>query len=238
MESRRERQRAATVDEITRTARRILVEAGPEAVTLRAIAREMGMTAPGLYRYFASHGDLLRHLVGVLFGEITAALEAGMARAAKGDHGGKFLAVARAFRRWCLAHPREFSLLFGAPLPSLDDEGDLDFADQCGREFAWTFVRLFVDLWRKQPFPVPADEELDPSLRAQLTRYRDDVLGVDLPLGVMQLFLQCWVRLQGAISLEAFGHLNFALDDPEPLFELMLAELCGLLNLEYEPPAG
>ena len=60
--SRRDRLRAATIEEIIATARRLLVTSGPEAVSLRAIAREMGMTAPGLYRYFDSHEELLRHV--------------------------------------------------------------------------------------------------------------------------------------------------------------------------------
>ena len=56
---RRDRMRAATMEEITATARRLLVEQGPEAASLRAIAREMGMTAPGLYRYYSSRDVLL-----------------------------------------------------------------------------------------------------------------------------------------------------------------------------------
>src|SRR6201982_4275518 len=70
--SRRDRLRAATIDEIIQTARQLLVKDGPEAVSLRAIAREMGMTAPGLYRYFGSHEELLRHLCAGLFTELGA----------------------------------------------------------------------------------------------------------------------------------------------------------------------
>src|SRR3974390_2952058 len=68
--SRRDRLRAATVEEIIRTARRLLVGSGPEAMSLRAIAREMGMTAPGLYRYFDSHDELLRHVCANIFTEL------------------------------------------------------------------------------------------------------------------------------------------------------------------------
>ena len=67
--SRRNRLRAATMEEITATARRLLVEQGPEAMSLRAIAREMGMTAPGLYRYYSSREELLRHVVASMFGQ-------------------------------------------------------------------------------------------------------------------------------------------------------------------------
>jgi hypothetical protein len=59
------------------------------------------------------------------------------------------------------------------------------------------------------------------------------MVGSDLPLGAIQTFLRCWVRLYGAVSLEAFGHLRFALDDPSPMFELMLADLASMLGLQY-----
>ncbi|MFC6878460.1 TetR/AcrR family transcriptional regulator [Actinomadura yumaensis] len=235
MESRRDRLRAATVREIGQTARRILVEQGADAVTLRAIAREMGMTAPALYRYFGSHGELLRHLVGELFTELTAALRAGLADVPPGDMSGKFLTAAREFRGWSLAHPGEYTLLFGVPVRGAEE---VDFAEECAREFAGTFMALFLDLWHKHPFPVPPDEEIDPALREQLRDYRERALGTCLPLGMIQLFLQCWVRLQGAVSLEVFGHLDFALSDPEPMFELMLADLARLLHLAYTPPAS
>ncbi|KAB2343484.1 TetR/AcrR family transcriptional regulator [Actinomadura rudentiformis] len=237
MESRRDRLRAATMREISDTARRILVEQGPEAVTLRAIAREMGMTAPALYRYFDSHGELLRHLVGDLFTELTEELHKDIAAVPDGDLSGKFLAASRGFRRWSLDHRREYALLFGAPLPGLGHKERADFAEECARRFGRTFLGLFLELWQKRKFPVAADEEIDPGLREQLRRYRNEALGVDLPLGVIQLFLQCWVRLQGSVSLEVFGHLDFALDDPEPIFELMLFEIGETLGLTHAPPS-
>ena len=70
--TRRERVRATTMEEITATARRLLVEQGSEAASLRAIAREMGMTAPGLYRYYDSREELIRHVCAGIFRELTA----------------------------------------------------------------------------------------------------------------------------------------------------------------------
>lgn len=51
----------------------------------------------------------------------------------------------------------------------------------------------------------------------------------------MVIFLRCWIRLYGAVSLEVFGHLHFALDDPAPMFEITLSELAELLGLTYSP---
>jgi hypothetical protein len=59
-----------------------------------------------------------------------------------------------------------------------------------------------------------------------------------LPLGLLLIFLRCWTRLYGIVSLEVFGHLGFALDDAAPMFELMLQETAPLIGLEYPPPSS
>ncbi len=237
--SRRDRVRAETTMEIKQTARKILIDQGPEAVTLRAIARDMGMTAPALYRYFGSREDLVRHVIGDIFTEIGEGIQAAI-EAAVPDRTSMMVAACREFRRWALAHEAEFGLLFGTPLPTLEAlHDDQDVVAACAAKFSGVFFALFVELWRKHPFPVPADSEIDPGLRAQLATYRT-ALGVDLPLGAGLIFLRCWVRLYGMVSLEVFGHLHFALDDAAPMFELTLAELAGLVHLDYPPtpPAG
>jgi AcrR family transcriptional regulator len=238
--SRRDRVRAATIDEIKLTARRILVEDGPGAVSLRAIAREMGMTAPALYRYFGSHEELIKHVVADIFAELTGDLRDAIDRAKAapgGDLTAQVLAAAHEFRRWSLTHQREFGLLFGTPLPGVNMEQD-EIIAEWGGKFGNTFFALILELWHKHPFPVPADGDIDPGLREQLERYREGLgeVAAGLPLGLMLTFLRCWVRLYGIVSLEVFGHLGFALNDAEPMFELMLAETAPLLGLEYPVP--
>jgi len=248
--SRRDRLRAATIEEIVQTARRILVKDGPEAVSLRAIAREMGMTAPGLYRYFGNYEELVRYLCASIFTElgndIRQAIEAADPAAATGAVTGpaapepdvmrvklalKMVAACREFRRWALNHRGEFALLFGVPLPGLDD-GRYDIADECALAFAGTFFALFLELWQKTPFPVPDDARIDPGLRDQLSRYRD-ALGASIPLGAVLTFLRCWTLLYGAVAMEVFGHMRFALEDPAPMFEITLGDLAALVGLRY-----
>ncbi len=237
--NRRDRVRAATTEEIKQTARRLLVADGPEAVSLRAIAREMGLTAPALYRYFDSHEELLKHVIADIFTELTGDLRAAIesaGAAGDGDLTAKVIAACWEFRRWSLDHEREFGLLFGTPIPGVDVEKD-EITAECGSQFGGTFLALILELWHKQPFPVAADDDIDPGLRDQLVRYRDGLgaLGTGLPLGLLLIFLRCWTRLYGTLSLEVFGHLGFALDDAEPMFALMLADTAPLLGLEYRP---
>lgn len=235
---RRERVRAATVEEIKATARRILVDEGAQGVTLRAIARDMGMTAPALYRYFPSHEDLWRELCHDTYDDITDAIEATIARLPGGDADERLIVATRAFRSWAADHPREFGLVFGMPLPGVQELAGPE--DMAGKRFAILFTTLFAQLWVSRPFEVPADEEIPPALRAQLQRYRDAVSPlVDsaavLPLGAIQRFLQGWVQLYGVVTMEVFGHLGFCLDDVSEFFEAQLAAIATLLGMPPPP---
>src|SRR5689334_19752787 len=113
--TRRERVRAETVEEIKRTARQVLVEQGAEGLALRAIAREMGMTAPALYRYFDSREDLIEAVVADLYDELTTELERAIASATPATVGVQLMQASRAFRRWASTHHLEFGLLFATP---------------------------------------------------------------------------------------------------------------------------
>lgn len=246
--TRRDRLRAATSQEIIQVARRLLVTQGSSAMSLRAIARDMGMTAPALYRYYPSLEDLVRHVVADIFteltGELEAAISAGGAASSDGEESGSghaeptvrsttigLITACRAFRAWAIAHPAEFGLLFGTPLPGLDLEHP-DPLLGCGMSFGALFLGLITDLWRIKAFAVPSDDEIDPDLLPQLASYRG-TLGTDLPAGVLQTFLRCWVLLYGTVTLEVFGHMKFALDNPAPMFELMLGDLAAMIGLAY-----
>lgn len=254
---RRDRVRATTAREIKLTARRLLVEQGAKGLTLRAIARHMGMTAPAIYRYFPSREDLLEHVIADLYNELTDALEAARdeACAAAGqaageaagggldgaDPGRPMLAASRRFRHWALDHPDEFALLFGSPIAGLAEPPDGDLRDGPAHEASRRFGRLFGDLvarlYQQRPFPIATDAEIDPRLAEQLQDWCDD-FPAPVPLGVLQVFLSCWIRLYGAVCLEAFGHLKFAVDDAELMFEAELRSLAGLLGAPeiYQAP--
>jgi AcrR family transcriptional regulator len=235
--SRRDRVRAETAREILDTARRVLVESGPEGLALRAIAREMGMTAPGLYRYFASREDLVEHVVADLYDELTDVLTAARDDARPPSVPEQLMAVSRAFRSWATTHPAEFALCFGNPGTGVDPAvlhgaGDRP-AQLAAARFGAVFAELVARLYLERPFPIPADEDLEPALQAQLRDWCAK-FPLPLPLGVVAVFLSCWIRLYGLVCMEVFGHLRFALTDAEPMFE---AELCGLAGLLGIPGA-
>ena len=237
--SRRERVRAATVEEIKETARRIQVAEGPEGLSQRAIARDMGMTAPALYRYFASREDLLVALITDLYDELTDAMEAARDAEPEDDVPARLASTSRTFRSWAVGHPREFGLLFGSPIPGVEMNNDCgdDEGPGPGSRLGEIFGELLARLYLERPFPIPADEELDETLRGDLAEWARE-LPPGLPLGLAQVFLACWIRIYGTVAMEVFGHLNFAVSEGGPVFEMELRDLAGRLGFEYEPPTA
>ncbi len=242
--TRRERVRADTVLEIRRTARRVLVEQGADGLALRAIAREMGMTAPALYRYFPSREALVEQVVIDLYDELTGSMEAARDAIEPPDPARRLIATSRAFRAWATTHHVEFGLLFGsaaaAPGPGAAVFGRQEGpVHEAGQRFGAICATLLTLVYLEQPFPIPAEEELTPELQEQLRTWCKE-LPIPLPLGVVYVFLHCWMRLYGMVAMEIFGHLRFALEDAEPMFEAELRSMAEQLGVgdRYEPPAS
>ncbi|MFI6641851.1 TetR/AcrR family transcriptional regulator [Streptomyces sp. NPDC050504] len=236
--SRRQQQRRATIDDIKQVARELLVDEGVDSVTIRAIARRRGMTAPAVYRYFTSHEELLGSLRDDVFAEISRHVRNACADLAPDDTPRRLITTSRALRRWVLDHPNEFELLL-APTgicQSHDAEGPL--GRDSGRVFGQLFADLTAELWRSHPFPVGPPGSLPPQLHEQLDRLRSPH-HEDLPVEAVAVILRHWLRLYGLICMEGVGHLRFALGDSSLFFEHELADVCRSLGIGhlYAPPA-
>jgi AcrR family transcriptional regulator len=243
--TRRDRPRADTEREIRQQARRLLVEQGREAVTLRAIARELGITAPALYRYYDSREDLLRRVIDDVCLDLGAELTADLTRIDEHDAIGGVLAVCRGFRRWALAHPQEFTLVFASPTDSAGsvvDESTGTMLRPAKDQFGRIFLNMAGKLLATHKLLVPDEEKIPEDLRGDLVAFRGTLLaqikeeGIELPeqalnLSVVYVMLQFWVRLYGQVALEVFGRFPFAVSNPEPLFETMLSELLEGIGL-------
>lgn len=235
--SRRERVREATLVEIKAIARRNLVEHGPQGVSLRAVAREMGMTAPGLYRYVSGIDALLVLITAQMYDDLAETVAAADASVPEHDTDQRILTSLRAFRGWALEHRAEFSTMFG-PRNQLDPGTDIGEALEAARRFGATFFTLFDRLLSEERFEVPSDEEVPTALARELRAFADTV-GLATPhvsLGAVMVLSSCWVRLYGVVCMEIFQHLNFVMADMEPLFESELRSVLSRLGVEYHPP--
>ncbi|MFI6742102.1 TetR/AcrR family transcriptional regulator [Nonomuraea sp. NPDC050451] len=229
--SRRERLRRATLEEIHAAARRLLVEQGSAAVTINAVARQVGMSGPALYHYYAGHDELVGAVTADFFRELAAAME--QARDARADEpiGDRLLAACRAMRAWAIAHPAEFGWIFASPITPPNRRSDSE-RHQAALRFERVLLDLTVELWRTRPFPAPDLADLPASLSEQLTAYSAAIDG-QLPPEAAHVFLTCWTRLYGLLCMEVLHQLDFAYTDMEPVFEECLRDLATTLALDH-----
>lgn len=221
----RERVRAELTAEITDAARRQLAEVGAAALSLRAVAREVGLVSSAVYRYFPSRDDLLTRLIIDGYDALGAAAEAADS---PGDAPRvRWLAVCRAVRSWALAHPHEYALLYGSPVPGYSAPQDTVPA---AARVGVVLGRILGDAARSGALP-EATGERDGRLVSEETAA---VLGGDHPAlddAVRVRALLAWSSLFGTISFELFGHLVGSVEDPERYFDLAVTELAVLIGL-------
>lgn len=251
--TRRERQRAATNDEIVTVARRLL--GSPEALSLRAVAAEMGLTAPALYRYVDSYHELLMLVGRAIFTDVIADMTRARDRHGVDDPAAQIIASTVAFRGWALTHPAEFGLIF-ANASTAEAVEALKPADPSsvggGTQFSQFYTGIFLRLWDRYHFAVPTDSNLEPALLERLRELRESgTLPCDFPghpLGLSWIFIRCWARLYGTITIEIFRHMDLGVIASGALFRAMLedngrdlgfgddwARLRALTELEMSP---
>ena len=226
MPTARERVRREVTAEITDAARRQLAEVGAAALSLRAVARELGMASSAVYRYFPSRDDLLTRLIIDGYDDLgSAAEEADDPSAAPRD---RWMAVCRAVRRWAVAHPYEYALLYGSPVPGYEAPKDtVPAASRVGIVLG----QILGDAARSGALPPAAGGTRDPELVS------DDavsVLGGEHPSlddTVRLRALLAWSSLYGTISFELFGHFVGSVADGERYFDRVAAELAALIGL-------
>lgn len=232
--SRRQRLRAATVEEIRAAAREILVTRGSTGVTINAVAREVGMSGPALYHYFANHDALISAVTTDFYRELADGLDAARDAVPSEEPMRRLLATCRELREWATAHTAEFEWIFASPFGAADERHDSE-RSQAGRRFEQIFLDQFVELWRAHPFPVPDPDDVDPALHAQHVDYaarHGDLLSPE----AVHVFLNCWTRIYGTLCMEMLHQLDFAYWDMTPVFEQTLRDLCAMLGHSYESP--
>jgi AcrR family transcriptional regulator len=226
---RRERVRRATVEEIKTVARAQMAAEGTAGVNLRSIAREMGMTAPALYRYFASRDDLVTALVIDAYDALADAMEAAVGAVGPGRHADRLRAAFGAFRAWGLAHPTEYALIFGSPIPGYvapetTRPAGVRYTDLLGRLLADAYADGALD-------PARIALRTPPALASQVEQLQRRRGGPAIPPPVLAFGLGAWARVHGLVTLEVFGHLAPAVGDGGALFEQELGAILAQSGL-------
>lgn len=224
----RERVRAELIGEITEVARRHLARDGAAGLSLRAVARDLGMVSSAIYRYFPSRDDLLTTLIISGYDAVGAAVERADAACARDDHTGRWLAAGHAIRDWALAHPHEYALLYGSPVPGYSAPEDTIAP---ATRTAAVLCQVISDACRAGTldpppgFPPPAE-----SFASDAAVIRDAVLP-DVPDAVVARMVTVWASVFGNVGFELFGQFNNVITDRTALFDHTLRSLGRYVGL-------
>jgi AcrR family transcriptional regulator len=214
-------------EEIKRTARRHLAEQGASNLSLRAVARDVGLVSSAVYRYFASRDELLTALIIDAYDSLGEAAEAAESTVDRADLVGRLEAVCHAVRDWALAHPHEYALTYGSPVP-----GYAAPQDTIGPATRVTNVMgaIMVDGAAARVLrPQPADW-LEPAVRAELSRLSATAFP-GVPASVVARGLIIWTQLFGAVTFELFGRLVNVIEDRDAWFAHQVTAMTRMMGL-------
>ncbi|HEY1135013.1 MAG TPA: TetR/AcrR family transcriptional regulator [Nocardioides sp.] len=212
--SRRDRLRIATTEEIKSAARDLLLPPpGGGDLSLRAVAREVGMTPSAIYRYFESRQDLMEALARDALESAGAALRAADEAEAGRTAFDRAVAMATAYRRWCLEHPAEFGLVFRA-------DGE---RAQHVRLDTIAFYRVPLEVMTSElqagRLRLPDHTDVLPTVRADVLEMASLVAPDGVSPATIVYLISVWSSVHGFVCLELFGHVPSLLDDADDAFE-------------------
>jgi AcrR family transcriptional regulator len=217
--------------DIVRIGRAHLATEGAAALSLRAVARDLGVVSSAVYRYVASRDELLTLLVVDGYDELGDAVDAALERVDAADHAGRLTAIGRATRAWALAEPATYALLFGSPVPGYQAPSERTTGP--GTRVIGALVQVWEDAWVAGELRAPGGPatSVPDTLHGDVERIRA-AFPISAPDDLVVRGVLSWAALFGCVSFEVFGQYGpdtFAA--PDALFERQLEVLADTTGL-------
>ncbi|MFI0447760.1 TetR/AcrR family transcriptional regulator [Actinomadura sp. 6N118] len=226
--NRRARLRAETSAEIKTIALKLMATGGPDAISLRAIAREMGMTAGAIYSYYPTRDDLITTLIRDVYGELVDAVEVARDAVPESDPGGRLLAWGETVRAWALANPEGFRLIYGDPVPGYQaPEGGP--AREAAHRACAGLTGLVAAAWPEAESWQPGGYDWSDFEAGLAEATQEQFPG--LPPAAVALSLRVWGRMHGLVALEIYGHLRPLTHKTASIFHDEMLDLTRSLGL-------
>ncbi|MFF5960210.1 TetR/AcrR family transcriptional regulator [Streptomyces luteogriseus] len=206
----RERYRAQVRTEIKERAWEQIATAGASALSLNAIAKQMGMSGPALYRYYGGRDDLITELVRDAYRSLADTIAATAAK-----DGAEVAALAHALRDWALRDPHRYFLIYGTPVPGYHAPDDITAISS-------EIMALLLDACATVDRDAPATPFGD-----HLEEHREWADGHPAPPAALHRAMTFWTRLHGVLSLELAGHFRGMGFDPAQLFAAEVESLAS-----------
>ncbi|MGW5126455.1 TetR/AcrR family transcriptional regulator [Streptomyces sp. NPDC004069] len=220
----RARARTEITAAIKDEARRQLAAEGAARLSLRAVARALGMVSSALYRYFPSRDDLLTALIIDAYDSVGEAAEAANADASGAEPLARWTAVCEAVRAWALAHPHEYALIYGSPVPGYT--APMTTVPAAAR-VGLVLIGIVRDAHERYGLTVPP---LAAEVRGEAERITAD-LAPGLPPEAGAALVAAWAQLFGLVGFELFGQFNRLVEDREPFFRHTVVQLAHGIGL-------
>lgn len=222
----RQRVRAGTLDRILTIAHDRLVSGGADALSLRSVARELGMVSSAVYRYVASREDLLRLLAERAGTDLAGAVDTA-AKSRRGDAGKRLASIAKAVRAWGQEHPGDFGLLFGRVGTTAAGVGATADRPEPGTGalgLPAALLRLYVE------DGADMGAKLSPAARRELG-VLGNALGVEAGPEAVARALSAWSAIAGAVAVEVSGQLSGVSGNPGALFDVQMDRIAAATGL-------
>jgi AcrR family transcriptional regulator len=226
----RARARTEVTAAIKDEARRQLAAEGAAKLSLRAVARELGMVSSALYRYFPSRDELLTALIIDAYDSLGEAAEAAYAKVSGESPARQWVAVCEAVREWALARPHEYALIYGSPVPGYTAPSTTVPA---AARVGLLLIGVVRDAYQDKGV---AQWKLPAELRPEARRMAED-LAPDLPPEVVVVLIGAWAQLFGLVNFEVFGQFNRVVEDRGTFFRHAAGQLAHHVGLVY-PQSG
>lgn len=211
--------------EIKAVAYRQIAASGAPALSLRAIARDLNITAPAIYNYYPRRDDLVTALIVDSYNSLGDALALAREAAPETDYAAQLMGALLAYRRWALAHPEEYSLIFGTPIPGYN--APMEVTLPAAKRGLDTIIDILETAERAGALNfAPALASPSPPLRRAVASWQDQY-GYSASIPVLLLALAGWARIHGLCMLEIYNHLAPFFYDTDALYQ---AEADSLLQ--------
>jgi AcrR family transcriptional regulator len=219
----RERIHSATLEEIKSVAWQQIAQSGASSLSLRAIAREMEMTAPALYRYFKDRDALVTALIVEAFISLGNFLMAAREAVLQGDHAGRLMATGIAYREWALTYPQRYTLIFGTPISGYQAPSEIT-VPAASRSLG-VLIEVLEDARRAGELHLTADYlRSNAVLLAQIEAWRGQVASQADPIS-HYLSLVIWSRVHGLASLEIYQQYPPTISELGEIYRLEMLEI-------------
>jgi AcrR family transcriptional regulator len=221
----RDRARIELTEEIKQVGRRHLAEHGSAGLSLRAVAREVGMVSSAVYRYFPSRDDLLTALIIDAYDAVGEQAEAAEENGRGRNVVARLLGICEAVRAWARANAHEYALIYGSTVPGYAaPEATIEPASRV----PFTLLRVVVEGVERDEIENGEHLSMSRALRSDFAELRR-VAAPGVPDGVLSRVFSLWAQVLGNINLEMFGHLNNVIHDYDAFFTLQMRRACEIL---------